>query len=162
MSINPPKAPHLVQRKLFNSELSLAAAPTYLSKHGEPSSVEELTGHHLLTNNWIPYWEFKQRGKKIRIPVKPKYSIDSLRLVVMAACEGVGICLIPKVILESFVENEKLIDLLPDVQCPTGIVYLVWADRKLVSARVTAFRELILSRMNQSEEFLASVPDRPD
>lgn len=157
VSTNPPKAPHLVQRRLFKMELSLAASPAYLSQRGYPTAIEDLLEHNLLAGNTIPFWEFKQGSKVVRIPVKAKYSIDSLRLIIQAACAGAGICLIPNTILVPFLERGKLKVLLPDVECPTGITYLVWADRKLVSARVTAFREMIINRMSQPLAFLASI-----
>lgn len=157
ISTNPPKAPHLVQRRLFDMELSLAASPAYLSKHSRPAGIEDLLAHDLLAGNTIPYWEFKQDSKLVRIPLKPKYSIDSLRLIIQAACAGVGICLIPNIILAPLVNSDRLEVLLPHVACPTGVAYVVWADRKLVSARVNAFRAMIIDRMSQPSEFLSSI-----
>lgn len=157
ISTNPPKAPHLVQRKLLDMELSLAAAPSYLDKMGRPSEIEGLANHDLLAGNRIPAWEFHQDGEKLRIPIKPKYSVDSLRLIIQAACEGIGICLIPSVILAPLLASNRLEALLPEVECPTGKVYMVWADRNLVASRVSAFREMIFERMSEPHKFLASI-----
>ncbi|MGQ7276327.1 LysR family transcriptional regulator [Marinobacter sp. V034] len=157
ISTNPPQAPHLVQRRLFDMELGLAASPGYLSEYGWPSDTSDLLSHRLLAGNKIPFWEFRESGQIVRIPIKPRYSIDSLRLIINAACKGLGLCLIPKVLLAQLAERDRLTEVLPAVGCPTGIVYMVWADRKLVSARVAAFRDLITERMAQPWEFLSSV-----
>jgi DNA-binding transcriptional LysR family regulator len=159
ISTNPPKIPHLVQRRLFDMQLSLAASPAYIAQHTPLTTIEQLTEHDLLAGNTLPHWEFKQNAQPIRIQVKPKYAIDSLRLIIKAACSDVGICLIPKMILEPLVERNQLIQLLPDIQCPTGIVYIVWADRKLVSARVSAFRQMIIERMSNPWVFLSSLSE---
>lgn len=135
----------------------MAASPAYLAKHGVPASVEELLNHQLMAGNMIPFWEFKQDGKTVRIPLKPKYSIDSLRLVIQASCAGVGICLIPQAILEPMEQRNQLLGLLPNVECPEGVAYLVWADRKLVSARVAAFREVIIRQLDEPLVFLSAV-----
>lgn len=157
VATNPPKAPHLIQRRLFDMELSLAASPDYLAQHSRPSRAEDLLQHHLLAGNRLPFWEFRENSERVRIPLSPKYSVDSLRLVIQAACAGMGICLIPKATLLPLAGRGQLERLLPQVACPTGVVYLVWADRQLVSARVKAFREMILARLNDPTGFLSAL-----
>ncbi|MDO6594435.1 LysR family transcriptional regulator [Neptuniibacter sp. 1_MG-2023] len=150
----PAQAPNLVQRRLFNIDLSLAAAPSYLDKKGTPVTPEDLLKHHLLMGNTMQFWEFKQQNKIIRIPVKPKYSINSLRLCIQAACSGIGICMAPKAALQPYLERGELL-LLPEIQCESGIVYMVWADQKLVPARLAAFRNMILERLDQPADLLS-------
>jgi len=122
----PATASHLVQRRLFESELVLAASPS----------------------NNLPYWSLKEAGEVVKIPVNPKYSINSLRLNIQAAVAGVGICLMPKEALNRLTHLNKLKPVLPDVECPTGTVYIVWTDRKMISSRVVTFRDLIFERMS--------------
>lgn len=154
---SPPHANHLVQRQLFESPLILAAAPSYLEKHGTPQSAEELLSHRLLSGNNLPHWELRENEKSIRIPYQPHYSISSLRLNIDATVSGAGICMMPKAAFDKREDLGKLIQVLPEVQCPSGKAYLVWADRKLISARVVAFRDMIFERFGQSSEFLASI-----
>jgi hypothetical protein len=54
----------------------------------------------------------------------------------------------PDVTLNKLTQLNKLTLLLPNVECPTGKAYIVWTDRKMISSRVIAFRDLILERMN--------------
>ncbi|MFT6986197.1 MAG: DNA-binding transcriptional LysR family regulator [Psychromonas sp.] len=153
----PAQTPSLVQRRLFESPLSFAAAPSYLEKHGKPTQVEELLKHHLLASRSIPYLELKQKGQAFKVPVNPKYSINSLRLTIQAAKAGLGICIIPSVDLKIFEQNGELEEVLQDVECPSGNVDIVWSDRKLISARVVAFRDMMFERMNNPIEFLSSL-----
>ncbi|MBY5991159.1 LysR family transcriptional regulator [Ferrimonas balearica] len=157
VATNPPKALNLVQRKLFNLELALGASPDYLAQHGTPTEPQALLTHHLLAGNKLPFWEFHQGESAVRVPVNPRYSVDSLRLVIQAACAGLGICLIPRKTLAPLVAQGQLVPVLPEVTCPTGEVYLVWADRKLVSARVRAFREQLFERLANGPDFLTRV-----
>lgn len=157
ISTNPPRAPHLVQKRLFDMKLALAASSDYLARYGYPSNTSDLRNHHLLAGNTIPFWEFREAGQIVRVPIQPRYSIDSLRLVIQAACKGLGLCLLPKILLAQLEERGQLIEVLPDVECSNGLVYMVWADRKLVSARVSAFRDLIIERMTHPWEYLDSL-----
>lgn len=153
----PPHAPHLIQRRLFQSPLVLAAAPNYTDKHGMPTKVEELINHRLLAGNEMPYWEFKENGIPIRVPFNPSYSVNSLRLTIEAALAGVGICLMPQAPFEQFSAQGKLLPVLPEVEGPTGTAYMIWADRKLISARVVAFRDMIFERFQQPSGFLSAI-----
>ena len=154
---SPPHASHLVQRQLFESPLMLAAAPSYIEKHGMPENAEELISHRLLSGNNLPYWELNVSGRSIRIPFQPKYAISSLRLNIDATLAGAGICMMPRASFERYAERGDLVQVLPDVDCPTGKAYLVWADRKLIASRVVAFRDMIFDRFGQTAEFLAAV-----
>ncbi len=153
----PPHATHLVQRQLFESPLLLAAAPSYLEKHGRPASAEELVSHRLLSGNNLPYWELRENGQTIRVPYQPRYAVNSLRLNIDATVAGAGICLMPRPVFERIAASGGLVQVLPDVECPTGKAYLVWADRKLLASRVVAFRDMIFNRFGQTAEFLASI-----
>jgi len=157
VATNPPRMANLVQRRLFKLDLALVASPEYISKYGHPTQIDDLTSHHLLAGNTVPHWEFKYKNRVHRIPLKPRYSIDSLRLIIEAACAGVGIALISKVTVDSHLQNGKLELLLPDVESASGAVYLVWSDRKLVSTRVAAFRNMIINRLDKTPEFLSEL-----
>lgn len=150
----PATASHLVQRQLFETELALAASKSYLTQKGAPGSAKELLDHNVLAGNNFPYWLLKEGSEPIKIPIKPKYSINSLRLNIQAAIEGAGICLMPKVVLEHLASQNKLVPVLPEVECPKGTAYLVWTDRKMIASRVVAFRDLVFSRMNHNAETL--------
>ncbi len=154
---SPPHAEHLVQRRLFESQLLMAASPSYVEKHGMPRVAEDLVSHRLLSGNNLPYWELRDGDRPVRIPYKPQYAISSLRLNIDATVAGAGICLMPKVAFEVRAEKGELVQVLPEVECPTGKAYLVWADRKLISTRVVAFRDMVFERFGQIEAFLASI-----
>ncbi|SHG79294.1 LysR family transcriptional regulator [Ferrimonas marina] len=157
IATHPPKAPDLVQRKLFQPELALAAAPDYLQRVGTPDSVEDLLSHQLLAGNKLEYWDFIENGEPVRLPITPKYAIDSIRLVLQAASQGLGICLVPKATMAPLVEQGLLQPVLPEVQVMSVPIYLVWADRKLVSARVRAFRAMLEQQLGDDHAFLKRI-----
>lgn len=159
---SPPHANHLVQRKLFESPLTLAASPSYIEKRGEPKQAQELIHHQLLSGNNLPFWELKEKGTPIRIPYQPRYSISSLRLNIDATLAGAGICLMPRAAFEKRAQRGELVEVLKGVECPTGAAYLVWADRKLIATRVVAFRDMIFDKFGQSGDFLASIDSEKD
>ncbi|MGR5140412.1 LysR family transcriptional regulator, partial [Photobacterium sp. DNB23_23_1] len=73
-----------------------------------------------------------------------------------------AICMMPRAAFEKRAKRKELVEVLPDVECPTGKAFLVWADRKLIATRVVAFRDMIFERFGQSAEFLASINSERD
>ncbi|MEH6451827.1 MAG: LysR family transcriptional regulator [Psychromonas sp.] len=153
----PSKTSNLVQRQLFNSQLVLAAAPSYLAKYGRPNQVQQLLEHKLIIGNTMPFWEFKQGNEMVRVPLNAKYSINSIRLSIQAACSGLGVCLLPAATLNTYIKQGQLEPILTDVHCSSGKAFLVWSDRKLISARVSAFRDMIFARMENSDDLFSNI-----
>ncbi|USD63328.1 LysR family transcriptional regulator [Vibrio sp. SCSIO 43140] len=156
---SPPHATNLVQRRLFESPLVMAASPDYLSKHGVPKSTEDLLMHRLLSGNNLPYWELKEGSKTVQIPYQPKYDISSLRLNIEATLQGAGVCMMPLAAFDKHAKAGRLVRVLPEVECPAGKAYLVWADRKLIATRVVAFRDMVFEKFGKTDQFLASIGD---
>ncbi|ANB24220.1 LysR family transcriptional regulator [Alteromonas stellipolaris] len=150
----PATDSHLVQRKLFETELALAASKNYLNQRGQPETARDLLKHDVLAGNNFPFWLLREGTETIKVPIKPKYSVNSLRLNIQAAIDGAGICLMPKVALEHLAALDKLEPILTEVECPKGSAYLVWTDRKMIASRVVAFRDLIFDRMSHNAESL--------
>jgi len=153
----PATIPTLIQKTLFETDLALAASPAYLNARGIPNSIGELSQHDLLAGNTMPIWGFAGDQEQVKMPVSPRYSINSLRLMFKATLDGVGIGLIPKVVLLKYAQKNQLCAVLPDIECPKGKAYLVWSDRILISRRVVAFREKLTERMKETDDFLLTV-----
>ncbi|WP_166110659.1 LysR family transcriptional regulator [Pseudoalteromonas sp. Z9A5] len=153
----PTKTPHLIQKLLFEMPLTLAANSDYLNKFGRPQCVEDLEQHNLLAANTLGAWQIEENNENKRVELNPKYSVNSLRLATHAATKGVGICLLPKNALNSFIDKGSLVPVLEHTKCQTGRGYLVWSDRILIPARVAKFRDLIIEELKNGADFLAQL-----
>jgi DNA-binding transcriptional LysR family regulator len=47
--LRQPQQSDLIQRKLFTVHMHVYAAPSYINRHGEPQSVEDLDNHRIIT-----------------------------------------------------------------------------------------------------------------
>lgn len=155
----PTRIPYLIQRQLFSVDQVLAASPEYLEKHGHPETVQALNDLQLLVGNTATRWEFIEAGNPVSITPHPRYSVNSLRLVVLAAVSGAGICMLSRAMFYRYQAQHELEQVLPNIQCPKGNAYVVWPDRKLVPARVAAFRDRLFEQMQDPEGFLSSISD---
>jgi DNA-binding transcriptional LysR family regulator len=47
--LRQPQQPDLIQRRLFTVHFHIYAAPSYLARHGEPRTLEDLDNHRIIT-----------------------------------------------------------------------------------------------------------------
>jgi DNA-binding transcriptional LysR family regulator len=73
----------------------LVAAPSYLARHGAPTSLEALKDHHCLVYQLAgrPYdrWSFEQDGRRVVVPVRGQLVCDDADVVRRWAVAGEGI-----------------------------------------------------------------------
>jgi LysR family transcriptional regulator AphB len=155
----PPTQPRLIQKKVLDTEMWVAASPEYIATHGAPKTPQELTQFDLLTSDPQKGWLFKTEEGHFELHPTPRYVINSIRAVVDAATKSLGIVYGPKFYMVDAVERGSLTRILTDYQTEMRHVYLVHADKKLLPARVRAFKQFILERMSKvsDQSFFAKV-----
>jgi DNA-binding transcriptional LysR family regulator len=149
--MHPPKQPDLIQRHLMEIDWVLCAAPSYLEKHGTPTSIEDLDNHKLVLFgdyhppvseiNWLA--EAGRRPGAARRAVLDVNNIASMAQTIRA---GLGIGSLPSWMAP---ELEGLTRLLPDAPRPKVDCYFVYPEELRNSKRVAVFRDFLLARLQE-------------
>ncbi|MHA7777124.1 LysR family transcriptional regulator [Roseibium sp. M-1] len=148
--LRQPTQPDLIQRKLFTVHFHLYASPEYLQRFGTPVSIEDLDTHRLITfgeqapaylrsMNWL-----ETAG---RLPTSPRRSVlkaNNLVAIKRAVQNGVGIAMLPDYIID---KSSNVVPLMADLEdkVPSFDTYFVYPSELKNTARVTAFREFLLT-----------------
>ena len=118
-------ASSLRARRIGDARLHLVASPGYLSRHGQPVQIEDLTRHELLayTNVVRGGWRLRgPKGEERQIRPGRRLAVNNGDALVQAAEEGLGIALLPAFICEDAVGDGRLIEVLPEAEPePLGI-----------------------------------------
>lgn len=153
----PPTQPSLVQRKLLDTQMCVAAAPGYLAAKGRPEAPEQLQEFDLLTSDPQKAWAFLQQGTRFEFFPTPRYSINSIRMVVDAAIRGMGIMYGPLFYMQQPLREGRLEQILPDYETEMRHVFMIYADRRLMPTRVRAFKSFLeekVSALGSDEGFV--------
>ena len=131
----PPLADsELVIRQLGKSNTILVASPQFLSHHGEPVSLQEISGLPTVALGNVSErfeWTFYDKsGNAITVPHKPRLATDDLSTLRTAALDGIGIAEIPQELIHQELEEHSLIHVLPDYVSLEGIVHAVYPTRR--------------------------------
>lgn len=132
----------LIARKLGLIRAEYYASPGYLARKGTPRSVEELEGHEHISFRGGP-------NQPIMNTLPARILCDDTLYARELARHGAGIAALPTFITAEDVASGALVRLLPDQTEFTGTVWLVHPRAKILPARVTAFRDLLLELLRQ-------------
>ena len=123
------------------------AAPTYLTKVGQPLTPEDLR-HHQCIRQRLPSgklyrWEFERRGQEIAIDVPGTMTLNHTMLMIEAAVDGLGIAYVPETAARPWLEAGRLIALLEDWSPAVGGLRLYYSSHRHVPASLRAFIDVM-------------------
>lgn len=139
----------LVGRRIDWQEMVLCASPRYVDEHGAPRRLEDLHRHaavvfRMPTSGRNRPWQFARRGgETVEINPASRVRINDGQGIVVALCEGMGICQVPEYMIADELATGRLVELLPRLRPPALPISVVYPSARLVPARVRVAVELL-------------------
>jgi DNA-binding transcriptional LysR family regulator len=131
----------LIARKIAGCELAVCGAPSYLSEHGTPSRVEELSRHncmgYVIADLAGPTtWTFGATNS-IRIPVTGNLCGNNGDALAAAAIAGQGLIYQPTFIVSDALKTGALVKLnLDQPSCNVGDIFVLYPPERRPPAKV--------------------------
>lgn len=146
----------LVAVPLRSLERVVCAAPSYWRIHGKPGTPADLERMNCLAyllGRDAGTWRFQGAEGAVTVRVRGTFSANNSLLIVDALRRGIGVGLVPRVIVQSELADGSLEPALGDYPTESRRLYAVYASREHVPARVRGFVEFLRGRLRD--------PDRP-
>jgi DNA-binding transcriptional LysR family regulator len=146
----------LVARKLGHIRIVLCASPDYLARRGTPKHPRDLVEHDCIA--WSALgplsWWFRESGVDQTFPIRVRMSTTIAESALAAAEAGIGIVQTTSYQAERGVRDGRLVVLLPEFECATTPVSLIYAPNRLLPVKLRAFIDFAVPRL---EERLRSI-----
>jgi DNA-binding transcriptional LysR family regulator len=147
--LREPQQSDLIQRKLFTVHMHVYAAPAYISRYGEPQTLEELDNHriisfgepapnYLLDVNWL-----ETAARPDDDPRVPVLQINSLTSIKRACLLGIGIAMLPDYIVG---RDPGLVQLVTNADVPSFDTYFCYPAEMKNAAKLKVFRDFIVAK----------------
>jgi DNA-binding transcriptional LysR family regulator len=147
--LQKPSQPDLVQRRLFTVHFHIYASQDYLDRFGEPSTLESLDDHRIITFgvpvpsylrdvNWL-----EVAGRPLGQPRQPVMRINNVMAIRNVVRNGAGIATLPDYMME---KSGDLVRILSQAEAPSFTTYFVYPSELRNSARIGAFRDFLLEK----------------
>lgn len=148
--LRQPTQPDLIQRKLFTVHFHVYAAPEYLQRFGTPNTIDDLDNHrivafgeqapaYLRSMNWL-----ETAGRATGSTRRSVLKANNIVAIKRAVQSGVGIAMLPDYIID---KSTNLLAVMTEQEdkVPSFDTYFVYPSELKNTARVTAFREFLLT-----------------
>ncbi len=147
--LRQPQQPDLIQRRLFTVHFHLYASPAYVSKHGKPTSIDDLKRHrivtfgepvppHLSELNWLETVGDFEAGKRVAT-----LQINNILSIKRAVQRGAGIAMLPDYIID---KDAGLMQLLPETEVPSFDTYFAYPEAMRSQAKLNVFRDFVIAK----------------
>ncbi len=140
----PLQSSGLIARKLGQCRMAIAASPSYLEKHGRPTTVDALQSHTLIGYNFqrvLPDWPFRVNGQDVSVTPGGVFDVADAESARQLALAGGGIVRLARFHIDAEVADGRLEVLLDEFYPGGGVdinaVYI--GGRGHLPARVRAF-----------------------
>ena len=142
--LTEPDDSTLVARRLAPAPLVLVAAPAFLAASGRPTEPAALAEFPCLLDTNFRFgarWPFRVNGHRYSVEVRGPVRVNSPVLVRELALDGLGVALVPAMLVEADLAEGSLIELFPGTVDVVWSVYAVTSQRRFLPARARAFIE---------------------
>jgi DNA-binding transcriptional LysR family regulator len=145
----------LIARPLAGYQLVICASPGYLAGRGMPRRPDDLGTHECLTyiysarSEWREaqtVWRVSGPEGEIDVPVAGRLQIDSAQGLRRAALAGMGVVMLPEILLSEDIAAGRLVRLLPDYWPPARPLNLIYLRDRRMSPKLKSFVDFILGR----------------
>lgn len=137
--------PGLIARTIARNRVIAVASPEYLAERGTPRTVKDLRKHRCLTG--FARGELPQStwpaGRGI-VHVDGAFSSNDLGLLRDGAVRGLGIAMLPRLVLGDLIESGALVHVLPGVLETENHLAVVYVEREFLPPHVRAFVEALV------------------
>ena len=144
--------PNLIARHLTQMPFKVVATSEYLSRHKHPQHPSELSQLALLSYSLVDNAGLIRLNGPMgqcEVQMNPVLSSNNEFILYQAACQGMGVGILPEGLIQADIEAGRLIELLPEYRTLEQPLYAVYASRRYLSLKVRLFIDYLAQHMNQ-------------
>lgn len=148
----------LIARPLVDMPFQLVATSGYLDSIDRPQSLAELEGRELLVSKRMHFGTsvpFDTPSGREVVRFRAGLETGNQSLLRLLAQEGIGMALLPDLMIEDDVEAGRLERVLPGVAQVVTRIFAIYPSRRFLSAKVRTFIDTVyheIQRINQERE----------
>jgi len=144
----------MVARRIGTFESITCAAPSYLERHGEPQSIDDLSEHRAVhyfsgRTGRIIEWSFMVDGKPRDVQVQGSISVNDGEAYVQCGVNGFGLIQPPRYMVAPLLASGQLKEVLADWTPPPLPISVVYLHNRHLSPKVRVFVDWISELFQQ-------------
>jgi DNA-binding transcriptional LysR family regulator len=146
----------LIARRLAPARLVLAAAPSYIARHGAPKEPADLAAHACLTYGHMApthRWTLMRGEEAVSVAVNSRLCSNNGDVLREAALKGNGITNLPTFLIGPDIAAGKLQIVLPATPPAPLAIYAIYAPNRYLAAKSRVFIDFLVERFGDEPEW---------
>ncbi|MBC8727440.1 LysR family transcriptional regulator [Paraburkholderia sp. UCT2] len=153
--IGTPGNHDLIARPLQPYRLVLCASRAYFDSNGVPATPEELRFHQCLTYAYPlrsemhaaqPEWTLSGPNGSVSVPIDGRLKIDNADALRRAVLAGMGIAMLPAILVDTDLKTNRLLEVLPSHRPPVRSINLLYLRDRQMSPKLRSFIDFVVER----------------
>jgi DNA-binding transcriptional LysR family regulator len=151
----PPSA--LIARRILEARILTVASPIYIDRHGRPGRPEDLasTVHECIraidpSTGRLFEWEFRRGKESVAVAVNGRLTVTDSGTKLGACLAGFGVAQVIDLGLEHHFQSGALINLFPHWSDERFPLYVYYASRNHVPAKIRKFIDFIIDSLGKN------------
>lgn len=143
---------NIIVRRIGQMHRVLAAAPSYLEKHGRPEHPADLGRHNMLIYNLAndPYSLRLSQGSTTQtVRIAPTLDSNDGQIICGAARAGLGILIQPLYIVQGDIAAGRLEPVLMGWELPLLTMNIAYQNRVRLPAKIRVFSDFLVSHIRE-------------
>jgi DNA-binding transcriptional LysR family regulator len=139
-----------VFRRLMTQSFQLVASPAYLRMRGKPAALQELGLHECLTASGRPglvTWTLHGPDGREEVKVGGRFRANSARILVKSCLAGLGVALLPGVLIDEHLHAGRLVRVLPNYAGEGANLNVILPSSQQIPTAVSAFVEFATAKL---------------
>jgi DNA-binding transcriptional LysR family regulator len=141
------KSADLIAAKLARNHRVVCGSAAYFKRSGKPKSLVDLARHNCLVTSTedgvADAWSFQDKGRAVTMKVGGNLQCNDGEVLTRWAIAGEGLAWRSAWEVSEEVKRGRLVTVLDDYAMPGNNVYAVYAERRLLPAKVKFFIEFL-------------------
>lgn len=148
-----------VFRQLMSQSFKLVASPTYVQLRGKPGKLQDLNRHDCLiasarTSSAI--WSLRGPAGSEEVKVSGRFSANSARSLLKGCLSGLGIALLPSVLIAPHLHAARLVHVLPGYTREGADLNVILPSSQQIPTAVSAFVDFATDKLRAMIESASS------
>jgi DNA-binding transcriptional LysR family regulator len=151
-----------IYRRLMMQSIRLVASPAYLRTRGKPATLQDLVRHDCLTASGQPgpvTWTLHGPQGREEVKVSGRFRANSARVLVKSCLAGLGVALLPGVMIDAHIHAGRLVRVLPDYGREGADLNVILPSSQQIPTAVSAFVEFAAGKLQSIIGQQAPKPD---
>jgi DNA-binding transcriptional LysR family regulator len=137
-------------RQIASQYLKLVASPAYLAARGTPQTLDELAGHDCLlasSRHSRMTWTLQGPQGNEEVSVSGRFGVNSARVLVNSCIAGLGIALLPDILIEPALRSGQVVRILPAYRREGADFNVILPSPDHVPTAVGAFIDFAVAKL---------------